>query len=94
MPCHWVDRLGELEVSKAVAVADPERDGGGQVTVRISSKIFNPFFACSNPLLQQSQLMQNKLQSFFQEVCTAKRKVATIRHNVNVISQVCASAEP
>ncbi len=89
MPCHWVDRLGELEVSKAVAVADPERDGGGQVTVRISSKIFNPFFACSNPLLQQSQL-----QSFFQEVCTVKRKVATIRHNVNVISQVCASAVP
>jgi hypothetical protein len=37
--------LGELEVSKAVAAAAPERDSGGQVTVRISSKIFNPF-AC------------------------------------------------
>ena len=86
--------MGELEVSKAVAVADAQRDGGGQVTARISIKIFNPFFACSNPLLQQRQLMQSKLQGFFQEVCTVKHKVASIRHNVNVISQVCASAEP
>ncbi len=38
--------------------------------------------------------MQNKLQSFFQEVGTAKHKIACMRHNVNVISQVCAVAEP
>jgi hypothetical protein len=97
-----VDRLGELEVSKAVAaVADPKRaiiekyhakrDGGGQVTIRISSKIFNPLFACSTPL-QWSQHMQNKLQSFFREVGIVKHKIASMRHNVNVISQVCAAA--
>jgi hypothetical protein len=36
--------------------------------------------------------MQNKLQSFFQEVSIVKRKIASMRHNVNVISQVCAVA--
>ena len=60
-----MDRLGELEVSKAVAVAAPERDGGGQVTERISSKIFNPFACLLKPVVEAEPAHAKQVAKFF-----------------------------